>query len=123
MKILELATYSAGICGVGNRVKEESKRLIKLGHEVRFFSTNIEKGTNKIAPEKELMEGVLIQRFPAKKLGGESYTSWNFEDAAIAYKPDVIIAHAYRHTHTTRALSVGKKIGAKVFLVTHAPCV
>ena len=46
---------------------------------------------------------------------------WDFEKEAILYKPDVIIAHSYRHMHTTKALEIAERIGCKVFLVTHAP--
>ena len=53
MKILEVCPYSAGICGVFTRVLEESKRLSKLDFEVKIFSSNAVKGSNKIAPSCE----------------------------------------------------------------------
>jgi glycosyltransferase involved in cell wall biosynthesis len=126
MKILELCTYSAGICGVWNRVKEESIRLSKKGHQVKIFSSNFTKGNNEIAFEKDKIEDISILRFPAKKLGGESFMSWDFEKSALDFSPDVIIAHCYRHTHTTTALKIAKKLkkqgkSCKVLLVTHAP--
>ena len=37
------------------------------------------------------------------------------------FKPDIIIAHSYRHTHSVIASKIAKKLGAKSFLVTHAP--
>lgn len=128
MKILELTNYSAGICGVWNRVREESIRLSRLGYEVRIFSSNIEKGTNNIAEQEERCGDILIKRFPSRKLGGESFMKWNFEKEALDFSPDVIIAHNYRHLHTTIALKVKEKLEAqgkkcKVFLVTHAPFV
>ena len=46
---------------------------------------------------------------------------WKFEKEAVKFAPDVIIVHSYRHRHTTAALKVAKKIGCKIFLVTHAP--
>ncbi len=121
MKILEICPFSAGICGVFARVKEESLRLKEKGHEVKIFSSNLEKGTNKIASETDIIKDIEITRFPAKRLGGESFMSWNFESALLDYNPNIIIAHSYRHLHTTRALKLAKKIGAKIFLVTHAP--
>ena len=121
MKILELTNYSAGIDGVFARVKQESILLAQKGHEVRIFSSNFEKGTDKIVPANDKINGVYIERFPAKKLGGESFLSWNFKSEALKFKPDVIIAHSYRHQHTKKALKIAKEIGAKVFLVTHAP--
>ncbi len=126
MRILELTTFSAGICGVWARVKEESIGLSKLGHEVAIFSSNFTKGSKEIAKERDKIEKVAIRRFPARKLGGESFMSWNFENEALNFSPDVIIAHSYRQTHTLKALKIAealKKRGkkCKVFLVTHAP--
>ena len=134
MKILEVCPYSAGICGVWTRVLEESKRLSKLGFEIKIFSSNAVKGSNEIAPSREKIgsKGVSpggkieILRFPFKKLGGESFMSWDFEKEALNYSPDIIFTHNYRHLHTTKCLKIvdklrkkGKK--CKVFLVTHAP--
>ncbi len=121
MKILELTNYSAGICGVFQRVKQESIELSKLGHEVVIFSSDKTKGSKEIAPSNSTIGKIRIQRFKSKKLGGESFLSWNFLDEAVRFKPDIVIAHAYRHRHTIRALKLKKLIGCKVFLVTHAP--
>jgi len=126
MKILELTNYSAGICGVWTRVREESVRLAESGYEVRVFSSNLTKGNNEIAKSEENIGKVRIFRFPAKKLGGESFMSWNFEQESINFSPDIIIAHSYRHIHTRKALIVAEKLRkmgkkCKVFLVTHAP--
>jgi len=131
LRILELCPYSAGGCGVWARAKQESQELSKKGYEVRVFSSNLEKGTNNLVPESAKLDKIKIQRFPARKLGGESFMFWLSKKAiekAVNYSPDVIITHTYRHLHTTRALKIknilekkGKK--CKVFLVTHAPFV
>ena len=121
LKILELTNFSAGICGVWIRVREEAVRLAKKGHEVKVFSSNLAKGSNQIALPEEKIGKVRISRFPSRKIGGESFMKWNFEKEAIKFRPDIIIAHSYRHMHTTEALKIAKKIGCKVFLVTHAP--
>lgn len=128
LKILEICPYSSGACGVWQRVKQESIELIKKGHEVMVFSSYFEKGTDKILPESDHFGKIKITRFPARKLGGESFMNWNFEKQAIAYSPDIIMAHNYRHLHTTKSINVadelrekGKKV--KIFLVTHAPFV
>ena len=120
-RILELTNYTKGGCGVGMRVLKEAQLLASRGHKVAIFSTNLEKGTDKICSGDENVNGVAIKRFPAKKLGGESYMNWNFTKEALDFKPEVIITHAYRHLHTTQALKIAKKLGCKVFLVTHAP--
>jgi glycosyltransferase involved in cell wall biosynthesis len=121
MKILELTNYSAGSCGVFARVKKEAVWLSERKHEVRIFSSNLEKGTNEIMPKEDKIGKVRITRFPSIRLGGESFMRWNFVNEALKFKPDVIIAHSYRHYHTYLALKVAKLVGAKCFLVTHAP--
>jgi len=120
MKILELTNYSAGICGVWARAREESIRLSK-NHEVVVFSSNRIKGSEGIAESEEILGKVKIKRFNASKFGGESFMKWDFEKEALEYSPDVIIAHSYRHPHTTKALKIKDKINCKVILVTHAP--
>lgn len=121
MKILELTNYSAGGCGVGARVKREAQLLAERGHDVTIFSSNLEKGTDKLCAPQEKIKDVTIRRFPARKLGGESFMKWSFAKEALALRPNVIIAHAYRHQHTTQALSIGRVLAIPVFLVTHAP--
>ncbi len=126
MKILEVCPYSAGICGVFTRVLEESKRLNKLGFEVKIFSSDFEKGSNKKVPLKDKIENIEIKRFSALKLGGESFMNFNFEKEAINYSPDIIFTHNYRHLHTTKCLKIVEKLRkrgkkCKIFLVTHAP--
>jgi glycosyltransferase involved in cell wall biosynthesis len=128
MKILELCPFSAGICGVWARVLEESKRLSDKGHEILIFSSNAIKGCDGIAPAKEQIGKLKIKRFSFRKLGGESFMNWDFEKQALEFMPDIIIAHNYRHLHTTKALKIAEKISkegkeCKVFLVTHAPFV
>ena len=121
MKVLELTNYSAGGCGVWARAKQESLLLSERGHEVKVFSSNFTKGSNDLASSTDRIGNVTITRFPAIKLGGESFIKWDFEKEALAFKPDIIIAHAYRHMHTHKAIKIAKKINARVFLVTHAP--
>jgi glycosyltransferase involved in cell wall biosynthesis len=127
LKILELTNYSSGICGVFQRVKQEAEELAKTrNYEVRIFSSNAIKGGPGLAPAKDSLGNIKIQRFPFKKIGGESFMIWNFEKEGIDFNPDVIIAHSYRHPHTTKALKLArilKKQGkiCKTILVTHAP--
>ncbi len=122
MRILELANFSAGGCGVFARVKSESE-LLSRNHEVRIFSSDFVKGSSEKAAQFEQIGKVKIQRFKAIKLGGESFMYWSFAKEAIAFKPDIIFAHGYRHLHTTQALNLGKKLNIPVVLVTHAPFV
>jgi len=133
MKILELTGFSIGGCGVWNRVKQESLLLSKKGHEVMVFSSNLVKESDSTASPTEKIDKITIKRFPAlmpgrKPLqflpGGEAFMFWDFKSAwkeAIKFSPDVIICHNYRQNHTLFGLFLGRKLKAKVFLVTHAP--
>ncbi len=128
MKILEICPYSEGACGVWARAREEAIRLSNMDHQVVVFSSNGVKGTTNRAASSEKMNNIKIRRFPFKKLGGESFMYFDFEKEALNFSPDVIIAHNYRHLHTTKALKIAKKLRkkgkkCKVFLVTHAPFV
>lgn len=128
MRILEICPFSSGICGVWTRVKQEALELSKEGNEVFVFSSNIVKGSNEIAKDFETIEDVKVRRFPVYFRFGENAAFWNFYREALIIKPDVIIAHVYRHPHTNQALKVAmqlKKRGknVKIFLVTHAPFV
>jgi glycosyltransferase involved in cell wall biosynthesis len=127
-KILILSNYSAGICGVWQRAKVEAAEFKKRGYDVYVFSSNATKGNNNLANPEEIYEGIKIKRFPFKTLGGESYMKWDFEKQAIELEPDIIIAHNYRHIHTSKALKIKKILkthgkDCKVFLITHAPFV
>lgn len=121
MRVLEVCMFSAGGCGVFARVNQEAQMLSKKGHEVRIYSTNFVKGSEETALEDDKVGEVIIKRFPAKKLGGESFSYFNYKAEALEFRPEAIIVHAYRHIHTVQALKIARKLKAKVFLVTHAP--
>ena len=123
MKIAILTNFShPSICGVWARARNEAELLSKY-HEVRVFSSNWVKGTKQISQPEEDYNNFKIQRFKAIRLGGESFLYWNFKNALLNFKPDVIIAHSYRQLHATKALKIAKKLKCGVFLVTHAPFV
>lgn len=137
MKILEICPFSAGICGVWTRVKQESIELTKKGHEVCVFSSNIEKGTNKPTPSYEKVENVEIKRFKGKKsFLSENVVYW-FEKKHVLglkskvikelekFNPDIIITHLL-HPHSANINRLVKKLKSKnkkikIFLVPHAP--
>ncbi len=121
MRILELTNYTSGSCGVGNRVIRESQMLSQRGNIVGIFSSNFIKGKSALCAESETLGNVKIRRFPAKQLGGESFLNWSFEKEAMAFKPDILISHAYRHLHTLKALKIASKLKVPCILVTHAP--
>jgi len=66
MKILEICSFSAGICGVWARVLAESREFVRLGHEVRVFSSDIEKGSGNLAICEEDIESISVRRFKSR---------------------------------------------------------
>jgi glycosyltransferase involved in cell wall biosynthesis len=122
LKILEITAFSAGICGVWTRVREEAQLLAGRGHEVMVFSSNIFRGGNlKFAKECEVLDNIEIRRFKAKYSFGQNTFFWDFKKEAMKFNPDVIVCHAYRQYYSTKALKIAKKLGIPCFLVTHAP--
>jgi glycosyltransferase involved in cell wall biosynthesis len=121
MKILEICPFSAGGCGVWERAKQESLEFSKLGHKVAIFSSNIEKGTNKILETEEKIEKVNIYRFPTKKYPfSKNVMHFDFEKQLEILSPDLVITHLL-HPHSFKALKICNLLNIPIFLVTHAP--
>ncbi len=121
MKILEICPFSAGICGVWNRVKQESLEFSKLGHKVAIFSSNLEKSTNKIVKTEAKIDNINIYRFPIKKYPfSKNVMHFNFEKQLEILSPDLVITHLL-HPHSFKALKICKNLNIPIFLVTHAP--
>lgn len=124
LKIVFVCIYSyPSICGVWSRVYNLSKMLIKKGHEVHVFSTNIVKEISEKSSENEVCEKIKIHRFNPSLSFGENIKFWNFYKKLKDLNPDIIIAEVYRHPHTNLALRAAKKLQIPVFLTTHAPFV
>ncbi|MCK5043485.1 glycosyltransferase family 4 protein, partial [Candidatus Pacearchaeota archaeon] len=121
MKILEICPFSAGICGVWTRAKQESLEFSKLGHKVTIFSSNIEKGTNKLVPSYEKVENVEIKRFKGRRsFFSENVINFNFKRELAKTNPDLVITHLI-HPHSFKALKICRKKRSPCYLVTHAP--
>jgi len=121
MKILEICPYSAGICGVWQRVRQESEEFIKLGHNVMIFSSNIIKGTNKYAEVQQRINSITIKRFNTKSFKfSENVHNFSFKKELLEFNPDIVITHLL-HPHSFKALKVCKKNDIPCYLVTHAP--
>ncbi|MFC1685669.1 glycosyltransferase family 4 protein [Nanoarchaeota archaeon] len=128
MKIAYFCQFShPSICGTWNRVHKVAKEMIRKGHEVHVFSSNLIKNTDKTSSNYEKFEGIKIHRFPALMLLGkslgESTLFWNFLPSLIKLKPDIIDSQVYRHPHSTFLPIIAKSIKAKAVLTTHAPFV
>lgn len=122
MKILEICPFSAGICGVWSRVKQESIEFLKKGYDVHVFSSNETEDGEVVEKSEEILEEIKIKRFQITRKQG--YALWfNFKKEALELKPDMIICHCFRKPYLGPAIKIAKKIGAKIFLVTHAPFV
>ncbi len=125
MKILELCPFSAGICGVWIRVKQEAEQLARKGHDVYVFSSNIEKGTNKIAKEKEVVGEIKIRRFKSRqdfisKFISRNVIYFDFEKELIKLKPSRVITHLF-HPHSFKVLKICQKLKIPCYIVPHAP--
>jgi len=124
MKIAEITEFSAGICGVWARVFSESKEFAKLGHEVLVLSSNIEKGTDKIAKREETIDGITIKRMESQRtlsqLLSKNVTNFDFKKELSAFKPDIVITHLL-HPHSFKAVKLCNNLGTPCYLVTHAP--
>ena len=69
LRILEITNFSAGICGVWERVKQESLELSKKGYELNIFSSNAKKGSKELAESEDKICDIPIKRFPFMRLG------------------------------------------------------
>ena len=122
IKVLQICNFSSGISGVWTRVLEDSREFAKRRiYEVHIFSSNIQEDGTPVKDE-ETFEGIKIKRFPIRRKLG--YALWfDFEEEAIKLNPDVIICHGLRKPYLNKVINISKKIGAKCYLVTHAPFV
>jgi glycosyltransferase involved in cell wall biosynthesis len=92
-----------------------SKRLVKMGHEVHVFTAN--KYLDQKAPDKEIIDGIVVHRFPMKLNLSYRLKVWNGLARAIASENfDVIHTYDYLQSHTRTAVRVAKKSGTPVSL-------
>jgi len=132
LRILELCPFSAGICGVWNRVLSESSEFVHLNHKVLVLSSNTEKGTEEICASKDNIFGVIIKRFEAKSsMISENVKYW-FKRNQVEligeisnFSPDIIITHLL-HPHSADLSNLLSRLkldlpNLKAFIVPHAP--
>lgn len=121
IKILEVCPFSAGVCGVWARVLAESREFVKLGHEVRVFSSDVEKGNQNLAKCEEDIGSIAIRRFKSRSsIISKNVNLFDFTGEFLEYKPDIVITHLL-HPHSFKALELCKEHGIPCYLVTHAP--
>ena len=122
MKIAFICEFShPSKCGVWNSVYHVANELKKRGHEIHIFSNNLIKGTSKTSKRQEKVKGITYHRFPITYKLSQNACQWKFKKELIALKPDLIHAHAYRHTYTQKVPKIAKKLKIPCYLTTHAP--
>lgn len=121
LRLIEICPFSAGVCGVWARVKQEAEEFTKLGFEVEVLSSNIVKGSCDIASAEDEIAGIKIRRFEStNSFISKNVTNFNFEKSLLESNPDVVITHLF-HPHSFRALKICLKKNIPCYLVTHAP--
>jgi glycosyltransferase involved in cell wall biosynthesis len=122
MNILIITPYShPSKCGIWNRALIDAEMLKEQGHNVTFFSSNIEKGTSNKLPPEDNYKDFKIYRFSVLlNLGGTAMLFLFFRKLR-KLNPDLIFVHGYRHPHTLQGLIFGKLMRKKVYLATHGP--
>jgi len=125
MKIAFTSTYSwPSISGVWARIEILASELIRRGHEVHAFSSNLEAGTNKILKSYEIHNKIQIHRYPVKYKISKNASFWTcqkLKQDLLKIKPDIIDCQTYRHPESNFMLKLNKKLKSKLFLTTHAP--
>ena len=118
MKILYTCTYSAGISGVWNRVYNVAKEMIKRGHEVYVFSSNLEAGTLKEIEPEEIVDGINVFRFPASRwLGSRNALDFSRSSAIMKEKlreimPNIVDCQTFRHSEGNIVSAEAEKLGS-----------
>ena len=127
MKILFTSTYSyPSISGVWNRVETLALELIKQGHEVYAFTSNLKAGTYEILPLEDIYKKIKIYRFPVKKFGSKNaydYDASQMTKKLKEIKPDFVDCQTFRHPEGAIISNACKKAGIPCILTTHAPFV
>lgn len=124
MKIIILCPFSyPSACGVWTRAYEDARYLVKKGHKVHIFSSNIIKGTGRTSPEYEVYQGIYLHRFPLIISFGENAKFWNFKKDLIKLNPDLIHSHVLRHPHTHKSSILARRLRVPFVVTTHAPFV
>ncbi len=121
MKIAYICNFSYPFWeGVWNNVYHLAKYMIKKGHEVHVFSSNLNP-TGKNFPAFDEFEKIKIHRFPVKRKIGSYGLFFNFEHELKKLNSDIIHCHVYRNPCAHKSLRVAKKLNKPCFLTTHAP--
>jgi glycosyltransferase involved in cell wall biosynthesis len=123
MKIIQLcAHFFPVIGGKETAVFNISKELIKLGHEVIIFTSDLDKEKRRIKEVESDYEGVKVKRFKSWFMVGPTAVFFpGIIKDLLTIKYDLIIAHTYRQPQTDISLLCAKIRRKKCVLMTHNP--
>lgn len=125
MKIAFTSTYSwPSFSGVWTRIENLACELIKKGHEVHTFSSNLRAGTSEKLKSYEQHKGIHIHRYPVRRKISKNASFWTSGKMILdlhKLKPDIIDCNTYRHPESNFIMKLNRKLKAKIFLTTHAP--
>lgn len=119
--ILQICNFSSGISGVWTRVFEDSKEFIKRGYDVYVFSSNETENKESVNKNEEILEGIKIKRFNIKKRMGYALWLEGLKEEILKLNPEVVVCHGLRKPYLSIVSGIAREIGAKIFLVSHAP--
>jgi len=100
MKIIFVSPFFYPIDGgMEKHVLYLAEELVKKGHEVKVFTSNLSR-TGKIETQEETYKGIKIKRFKSWfKIGDFGSFFPSVFKAVRKEKPDILHLHAYRHPH------------------------
>lgn len=104
MKILFITAFFYPVTGgVEKHIYELAIRLIKKGHEVIVFTSDLSKG-GKIQEKESVIDGIKIKRFKTLyKLGDFASFFPGMYPAVLRENADIVHIHAYRNPHNLAA--------------------
>lgn len=124
MKVLQVCPFFHPVVGGLERVVLElSKQLLRRGHHVTVFTSDLAGPSNGYLNEQHgVVEGIEVFRFKTVARLGQFAAVWPGFLPMLAKGPfDVVHVHSYRHPHTELALIGARRAGAKVILQPHWP--
>ncbi|MFQ5909463.1 MAG: glycosyltransferase family 4 protein, partial [Thermoplasmata archaeon] len=124
MKILQLCVrFPPAPGGAETHVYSISKELIRRGHEVTVFTSDLYTETPfvRLSKASNAMDGIPVKRFRAHSLGGEMHyvfmpsILWN----SLKEDVDVVHAHSYGYFHVNAAFLLKRLRGVPFVLTPH----
>jgi glycosyltransferase involved in cell wall biosynthesis len=127
VRIAQLSTrYPPGPGGVERHVHEVSTRLVRRGHRVTVFTTDLYREfpmqrLDPSVPRRETVDGVGVVRLRAWSLPGElHYPFFRGLGAALrSESPELLHVHTYGTNHAAVARRYSRRTGAPIVLSAH----